>query len=532
MVTIYEAVDAPSSAATPYLMGAGDAFFGTLPQNGSDWVAVTLVAGRSYSFGAVGMGVTDPYLKLYAPGGAVLALDDDGGPGGSARISYTATVSGLVYLEARALAGDGGYGLVVTEGSRPSYGAEMVAALLGREGDSWGSGVTLTWGVRTGGPAWDATGKAAPFVSLTAPQVVALRGALAHYAEVAGITFSEVSAGTPATVMVGGYTSATDNAGAYAYGPGTQAAPDKAGDVWINARWASGTALTTGTYDAFVLLHELGHALGLEHPGDYDAVPGVTFTYAGAAQYQQDSRQYTVMSYFPATATEAGAPGTYPDTLMLHDILAVQRIYGVNTATRAGDDIYGFGGTLGGAYDFAVNRDPLLCIWDGGGRDRLDLSGFAGRQRVDLSAGAFSDVGGFRGNLSIALGVVIEDAVGGRGADRILGNAADNRLRGAAGADHVAGGAGNDLLTGNAGADRFIFGAGDGRDRITDFTPGQDRLLLSDDLWGGGAMTAGAVLFEFASLRRGGVVLDFGADEIALAGVTQIAGLEDSLLIF
>jgi Ca2+-binding RTX toxin-like protein len=151
---------------------------------------------------------------------------------------------------------------------------------------------------------------------------------------------------------------------------------------------------------------------------------------------------------------------------------------------------------------------------------------------VDLSAGAFSDVGGFRGNLSIALGVVIEDAVGGRGADRILGNAADNRLRGAAGADHVAGGAGNDLLTGNAGADRFIFGAGDGRDRITDFTQGQDRLLLSDDLWGGGAMTAGAVLDEFASLRRGGVVLDFGVEEIALAGVTQIAGLEGSLLIF
>ena len=106
MAIVHETTDAPSSAATPYHLAAGDVFFGTLPQNGSDWVAVTLVAGRSYAFGAVGMGVTDPYLKLYAPGGAVVAQDDDGGPGFSARISYVPTVSGTYHLEARALAGE------------------------------------------------------------------------------------------------------------------------------------------------------------------------------------------------------------------------------------------------------------------------------------------------------------------------------------------------------------------------------------------------------------------------------------------
>lgn len=521
MATIIETADAPASVATPYALAAGDAFFGTLPQNGSDWVAVTLVAGRAYSFGMVGMGVTDPYLKLYAPGGAVLAQDDDAGPGVSAWIRHTPTTTGTFYLEARALAGDGGYGVVVTEGSLPSYGAEMAAALLGRGGDSWGSGVTLTWGVRSTGPALDAAGKVVPFVALTAPQIAALQGAMAHYAEVAGISFQQVATG--ATVLVGGYTSTTDNAGAYANGPGLSAA---AGDVWINSRWVSGTALPLGSYDYFVLLHELGHSLGLDHPGDYDAAPGVTFTYQGAAQYVQDSRQYTVMSYFPATATEAGAPATYPDTLLLHDILAIQRIYDVNMGTRAGDDVYGFGGTPGGAYDFAVNRDPLLCIWDGGGRDVLNLSGFAAPQVIDLTAGAFSDVGGYRGNLSIAIGTVIENAVGGRGADRIAGNAADNWLRGGRGADEIAGGAGDDLLSGNLGADRFVFGAGDGRDRITDFGFGRDRVLLSADLWGGEEMTEAQVVAAFATLRRGVVVLDFGADELALADVTTLAGLD------
>lgn len=532
MATILETVDAPGGVTTPYVLGAGDQFFGTMPQNSSDWVAVTLVAGRSYCFGAVGMGVTDPFLRLYGPNGAILMQDDDGGPGFSALVQYSATVSGLVYLEVRALAGNGGYGLAVTEGSRPSYGPEMAAATLAREGDVWAPGaggdVALTWGVRAAGAAADAGGVSAPFVALSAGQIAATRSALANYAEVGAIRFQQVAEGgttTAATVLVGGYRSTTDGAGAYAYQPGPS---DRAGDVWINAAAVSATSLPMGSYDRFIFLHELGHALGLSHPGDY-AVGAIT--YAGAAQYQQDSQQYTVMSYFPATATEVGAPLGYPDTLMLHDILAIQRMYGVNAATRAGDDIYGFGGALGGAYDFTVNRDPLLCIWDGGGRDVLNLSGFARAQVIDLNAGAFSDVGGYRGNLSIALGVVIEDAVGGSGMDRMQGNAAANWLRGGGSADQIAGGPGNDVLAGNLGADRFIFGLGDGRDRIVDFGLGQDRLHLSSDLWGGAVMTAGEVLAEFGLIRRGVVVLDFGMDEVTLVGQTHLVGLASGLIV-
>lgn len=530
LVTIIETVDAPSGPATPYIMVAGDEFFGTVPQNGSDWVAVTLQAGRNYSFGAVGLGITDPYLKLYGPGGAVLAVDDDGGPGASAHVNFTATVSGVVYLEARSLEGYGGYGLAVTEGSKPSYGSEMAAALLTRDGDSWGAGAALTWAVRIGGPALDASGNTVPFVALTQPQISSLREALANYSDVAGIAFQEVAPGGPAALLVGGYTSFTDNAGAYADGPGPLAASDKAGDLWINSRWVSGTNLKPGTYDFFVMLHELGHALGLDHPGDYDAAGAGTFTYAGSAQYIQDSWQYTVMSYFAATATNSDAPASYPDTLMLHDILAIQLVYGVNDAKRAGNDTYGFGGSVGTAYDFAINKDPLMCLWDGGGQDVLNLSGFADPQRIDLNDGSFSDVGGYRGNLSIAFGVMIESAVGGRGADRITGNEAANWLRGGRGSDEFTGGEGNDRLTGNLGRDCFVFAAGDAGDTITDFTVNRDRLLLSPDLWDGSAMTAAQVLISFASLRSGMVVLDFGADEIILSGVTLINNLADSLL--
>ena len=110
MATITETADAPGGAATPYALRAGDVFYGTMSQNATDWVAVTLEAGKAYSFGAVGLGaagsgVTDPYLRLHATGGGVLAQNDDGGPGFAAQISYTATASGIFYLEARALSG-------------------------------------------------------------------------------------------------------------------------------------------------------------------------------------------------------------------------------------------------------------------------------------------------------------------------------------------------------------------------------------------------------------------------------------------
>ena len=53
-------------------------------------------------------------------------------------------------------------------------------------------------------------------------------------------------------------------------------------------------------------MHEIGHALGMSHPGDYDAAPDVDLTYADNAEYYQDSLQYTIMSYFGSSSTGRG----------------------------------------------------------------------------------------------------------------------------------------------------------------------------------------------------------------------------------
>lgn len=547
MTTIVETTDAASNGSTQYAMVAGDVFFGTASSGATDWIAVTLVAGHTYSFGAVGMGavgsgVTDPFLKLRDANGTVLRQNDDGGPGFSADLSFTAVTSGTYYIEVKALYGatNGAYGLVLTEGDRPSYGVELGAAVLYRDGSSWAAtpetAVVVSWGVRASGPAEDAGGNAAPFSVLSTAQIGATERALDMYAEVGNISFNRVNPGgttNSATILVGGYTATDDGAGAYAYFPGSTAWANSDGDLWINNDSVSTTSIPVGSYDYFVFLHELGHAMGLDHPGDYNAAPGVTITYDNAAQFVEDSQQYSVMSYFYATDTEARAPTSYCDTLMLYDIFAIQEMYGVNSGTRGGNDTYGFHATTpGGAYDFTVNTDPLMCIWDGAGIDTLDLSGFGGRQLIDLNDGAFSNVGGFRGNLSIALGAQIENAVGGRGSDRIYGNELGNVLRGGRGIDILFGDLGNDRLSGNAGADGFFFLHGGGRDRITDFNKLQDMISLSSDLWGGATKTEAEVVAEFAVIRNGVVVFDFGADELTLLGVGSVSGLADAIVLF
>ncbi|WP_336939863.1 type I secretion C-terminal target domain-containing protein, partial [Vibrio cholerae] len=72
---------------------------------------------------------------------------------------------------------------------------------------------------------------------------------------------------------------------------------------------------------------------------------------------------------------------------------------------------------------------------------------------------------------------------GGTGNDTLYGGNGNDTLIGGDGNDILIGGLGNDILTGGSGEDLFKWVDGDldgGRDRITDFTIGQDKIDLSD----------------------------------------------------
>ncbi|TFL17102.1 calcium-binding protein [Jannaschia formosa] len=105
------------------------------------------------------------------------------------------------------------------------------------------------------------------------------------------------------------------------------------------------------------------------------------------------------------------------------------------------------------------------------------------------------------------------NVTGGARADEITGGAANDVLRGGGGGDVLSGGAGLDRLTGGAGRDQFVFNVpGDafqGVDQITDFTVGQDRIVLDipNGLFPSGAMPAGAFSGTGEAQDRGDRVL-------------------------
>ncbi|HYE44701.1 MAG TPA: M10 family metallopeptidase C-terminal domain-containing protein, partial [Caulobacter sp.] len=295
----------------------------------------------------------------------------------------------------------------------------------------------------------------AGFTRFTEAQINATLLALAAWSDVAKIVFQRVGSGTTgdgaysnsATMLFGNYASGADGAAAFAYLPSQSAS---GGDVWV--KYAnSAINPQIGNYGMLTLVHEIGHAIGFSHPGTYNAGEGDgPIEYGSHAEYYEDSHQYTVMSYFTEDNTGAAFGPSYPGTLMLDDIAAAQRTYGVNMTTRTGDTVYGFNSNADRPWFVATSSTTRLvfAVWDAGGNDTFDFSGYGNNQVIDLRAGNFSSVGTYVasvngtpttlnmiGNVAIAVGAVIENAIGGTGADVLHGNDAANSLTGGGGND-------------------------------------------------------------------------------------------------
>jgi serralysin len=339
--------------------------------------------------------------------------------------------------------------------------------------------VDLTFSFPTAKDTYEYAGERdTAFRPLSGFQQEAVRDVLSLYAGYTKLTFTEVTetASTHATLR---FASSDAPSTAWAYYP--SAAP-QGGDVWFNGSSGDYAVPQVGTYAYATVLHEIGHALGLKH--GHEAGP------YGALPLALDSMENSVMSYrsyVGASTTRGYTNGetSFAQSAMIGDIAALQKLYGANFDTNAGNTVYSWSATTGQlsingtAQDQTAGNKVFMTLWDGGGVDTYDFSNYASDLKVNLNPGQWSTLSSGQlavldawtgklaaGNVANALlynndtRSLIENANGGTGNDRITGNAVANTLSGGGGNDILDGGLGNDTLIGGAGADQLTGGLG------------------------------------------------------------------------
>lgn len=283
-----------------------------------------------------------------------------------------------------------------------------------------------------------------------------------------------------------------------------------------------------------LILHELGHAMGLKHPFSAPVIPDA-----------YDNNKYSIMSY--AVNPDNGQDS---DAMMLFDVYALQDLWG-EADYNTTNTIYN-----------APRTSTVDLIWDtGGANDKFDAGARTDPVKFDLRQGYFSSFDA-TDDVVIAFGVDIENADGGKGDDTITGNDLSNLLRGDSGRDdlfgkgandrmfgnvsrdrlfgedgndYLIGGSGNDVLFGGAGTDRlrgnhgmdsFVFRAGEGRDIVLDFENDIDIIRL-----GGFGFSDAAEALAQATDVVGNVRFGFDDGSVLIVMNTTKAELADDVFI-
>lgn len=282
-----------------------------------------------------------------------------------------------------------------------------------------------------------------------------------------------------------------------------------------------------------VLIHEIGHALGLGHgttPNeimyfqtnslnldgilDPQDIAGIRTLYGGGAQAGDAGNTFATAQLTTLSFAGAGSVGSGGDTDDFYKFTPSRN--GTLVAT-----LYGLSADLDLALYNAGQTQLAISLLGGAAIERFQVNLVAGQTyyiRVDPYLTAFSNYSlqlGFLTDIADTLTLAAatlnvharagnDNITGSAGADRIYGDAGLDNLRGGVGNDSLIGGAGNDILnggsgadslygdaghdnlTGGAGADKFLFNAtpnATNSDVVTDFTHASDKIQLQNSVF-------------------------------------------------
>ena len=244
------------------------------------------------------------------------------------------------------------------------------------------------------------------------------------------------------------------------------------GDVFLNIKSEANylPGYSPGSAGFALLMHEIGHTLGLKHTHDDGGTGRPTLQDFGYPFLDQD--WMSVMSY--GDAYQWNLISWEPATLMALDALGLMAMYGPNMATNAGDSY----GVLSDIQGYATR-------WDASGVDTLSVATAREGWVVDLQLTtneylnidvgiAFPSSQLEYSNLTSLTWLLGENENINESPfdDYFSGSRSNNALFGKNGADFLAGRNGDDYIDGGSGVDVAIFSGDRAAYKITQFGSG------------------------------------------------------------